>query len=210
MLITSKDLTGFAMNSADGEVGRIGSLYFDDRDWKIKWCVADTGEWLKGKQILISPSSLNDFRADEYAFGVELTKSQVESGPSVDTLSTKKFDQQTQRELPLAADDVLTPEDRLELRSKLDGHLQSSEILEGYEVRLHNVEVGHVSTLLVETEGWKIDSLVIETKGWWHGKKVLIPMGALEGLDEKEKVVFANLEIPAFQNLPEYNDKNSR
>ena len=181
MLITSKDLTGFAMNSADGEVGRIGRLYFDDRDWRIKWFVADSGEWLKGKQILIPPTSLTDFRADEYAVGVELTKSQVESGPAVEALSAKKFDQQSQMELPLGADYVLTPEDRLELRSKSDGHLQDSEILEGYEVRLHNVEVGYVSTLLVETEGWRIDSLVIETKGWWHGKKCLSPWAHLRG-----------------------------
>ena len=63
MLIKAKTLEGFKLDSLDGEIGKVKEFYFDDRHWTIRYLVAETGTWLAGRQVLISPyalSSVND------------------------------------------------------------------------------------------------------------------------------------------------------
>ena len=53
MLDKAKTLTGYSLQSLDGDIGKVKDLYFDDRDWTIRYLVADTGEWLGSRQVLI-------------------------------------------------------------------------------------------------------------------------------------------------------------
>ncbi len=58
MLIKAKTLTGYKLDSLDGKIGKVKEFYFDDRYWTIRYLVADTGNWLTGRQVLISPYAL--------------------------------------------------------------------------------------------------------------------------------------------------------
>ncbi|MGA9539063.1 MAG: PRC-barrel domain-containing protein, partial [Desulfobacterales bacterium] len=58
MLSKTKTLKGYKLNSHDREIGKVKEFYFDDRHWAIRYLVADTGNWLTGRQVLISPYSL--------------------------------------------------------------------------------------------------------------------------------------------------------
>ncbi len=58
MLSKAKTLTGYKLDSLDGEIGRVKDFYFDDRHWTIRYLVADTGNWLSDRQVLISPHAL--------------------------------------------------------------------------------------------------------------------------------------------------------
>jgi hypothetical protein len=55
MLCKAKTLTDYKLESLDGEIGKVKEFYFDDRHWTIRYLVADTGNWLAGRQVLISP-----------------------------------------------------------------------------------------------------------------------------------------------------------
>jgi hypothetical protein len=55
MLIKAKTLKGFKLDSKDGEIGKVKEFYFDDKHWTIRYLVADTGNWLTGNQVLLSP-----------------------------------------------------------------------------------------------------------------------------------------------------------
>ena len=59
MLSKAKTLKGYKLDSIDGEIGKVKEFYFDDRHWTIRYLVADTGNWLTGRQVLISPYALN-------------------------------------------------------------------------------------------------------------------------------------------------------
>src|ERR1019366_2899047 len=59
MLSRAKTLKGYKLHSLDGEIGKVKEFYFDDRHWTIRYLVADTGNWLPGRQVLISPYALN-------------------------------------------------------------------------------------------------------------------------------------------------------
>ena len=58
MLNKAKTLKGYKLDSLDGEIGKVKEFYFDDQHWAIRYLVADTGSWLMGRRVLISPYAL--------------------------------------------------------------------------------------------------------------------------------------------------------
>lgn len=85
MLIKAKTLEDFKLNSLDGDIGKVKDFYFDDQHWTIRYLVADTGGWLTGKQVLISPYALGDADRGQQNLTVDLTKKQIENSPSLDS-----------------------------------------------------------------------------------------------------------------------------
>lgn len=51
-----EDLRGDAIVARDGRVGSLEDVYFDDERWAVRYFVVDTGNWLPGRQVLISPA----------------------------------------------------------------------------------------------------------------------------------------------------------
>jgi hypothetical protein len=56
MLRSLKELQGYTVRATDGDVGSLGDFYFDDQSWTIRYLVIDTGNWLKGRRVLIPPA----------------------------------------------------------------------------------------------------------------------------------------------------------
>ena len=57
MLSPASGFRGRSIAAIDGDIGSIRDLYFDDITWTIRYLVVDTGSWLPGRQVLISPLS---------------------------------------------------------------------------------------------------------------------------------------------------------
>ncbi|MCR4332167.1 MAG: PRC-barrel domain-containing protein, partial [Sulfuricaulis sp.] len=83
MLSKAKTLKGYKLVSLDGEIGTVKEFYFDDHHWTIRYLVADTGNWLMDKQVLISPYALVAVNKEEHHITVDLTKKQIEDSPSL-------------------------------------------------------------------------------------------------------------------------------
>ncbi|MGA2751515.1 MAG: PRC-barrel domain-containing protein, partial [Verrucomicrobiota bacterium] len=85
MLSKAGTLTGYKLDSLDGEIGEVKEFYFDDRYWTIRYLVADTGNWLTGRKVLISPYALVAVIAAEQHITIDLTKRQIEDSPSLNS-----------------------------------------------------------------------------------------------------------------------------
>jgi sporulation protein YlmC with PRC-barrel domain len=85
MLRSVNDLQGLHIRANDGEIGSVDQFFFDDETWTIRHLVVDTGNWLSGRKVLISPIALG--RSDWGAAGLSLllTKEQIKNSPSIDT-----------------------------------------------------------------------------------------------------------------------------
>ncbi|MEX1049700.1 MAG: PRC-barrel domain-containing protein [Akkermansiaceae bacterium] len=83
MLRTAKQLKGLKLRALDGEIGRIHEFLFDDAHWTVRYLVADTGTWLTGRQVLISPSALEPVDAQAGLLPVRLSQAQIEDSPPV-------------------------------------------------------------------------------------------------------------------------------
>ena len=85
MLQSIKQLYGNKLGASDGEIGHVKDFYFDDQNWAVRYVVADTGSWLPGRQVLISPHSLGGLDQAGKVLRVNLTRKQIEDSPSIES-----------------------------------------------------------------------------------------------------------------------------
>jgi hypothetical protein len=85
MLREGQDLLGHSVEAADGLIGTVKDLYFDDESWVIRYFVVATGPWLSGRRVLIVPASVTMPVWESKRVQVGLTKQQVRDSPGIDT-----------------------------------------------------------------------------------------------------------------------------
>jgi hypothetical protein len=227
MLTKTTHLKGFAIRATDGELGTVDQLYFDDETWAIRYLTVETGGWLGGRQVLISPFSVvhTDWQAKQ--LDVALTKKQVENSPDIDT--HKPVSRQHEAEYlgyygypyywggpymwgpayypgdfaipPIASKEALA--DRIRKEST-DSHLRSTEAVTGYHIEANDGEIGHVDGFVVDDEAWALRYIEVATRNWWPGKKVLVSPGWIERVNWEESNVYVGLSREAIQKGPEY------
>ncbi len=221
MLNTAKILKGYSLHSLDGEIGKVKEFYFDDRHWAVRYLVADTGGWLTGRQVLISPYALAAVNKEEQYITVDLTKKQIEDSPSLD--SDKPVSQQFEESYyghfgwPLywAGPNMWGPSpfiirDREEWKESSksekawDPHLRSTHEVSGYHIQAADGEVGHVEDFIIEDETWAIRYLIIDTQNWWPGNKLLVSPQWIERVNWSESKVFVNVPRETIKESPGY------
>jgi uncharacterized protein YrrD len=85
MLHAVKDLHDFTVGATDGNIGEVKEVYFDDQRWAIRYMVVETGGWLSGRKVLISPISVRGAAWGDRVLNVDLSQQQVRESPSIDT-----------------------------------------------------------------------------------------------------------------------------
>lgn len=79
------ELVGYAVHTAEGNIGHVKEFYFDDAQWVIRYLVVDLGKWLSGRKVLIAPQALQTPDWKNKLFPVALTKEQIRTSPDIDT-----------------------------------------------------------------------------------------------------------------------------
>ncbi|SPF53359.1 PRC-barrel domain protein [Candidatus Desulfosporosinus infrequens] len=198
MLNKAKTLRSYKLHSLDGEIGKVNEFYFDDHHWMIRYLIADTGNWLTGRQVLISPHALVSVNKEEQYITINLTKKQIEDSPSLD--NDKPVSRQFEEayygyyEWPMYWD------------SQFDPHLRSTYDVSSYDIQATDGEIGHVEDFVIDDETWTIRYLIIDTRNWWPGKKVLVSPRWIESVSWNETKVFVNLLRETIKQSPEYTE----
>lgn len=224
MLIKAKTLNGYKLDSKDGEVGKVKEFYFDDKHWTIRYLVADTGNWLTGRQVLISPQALISVNKKEELVGVNLTKKQIEDSPPLN--SDKPVSLQFEEDLysyygwptywsgsemwgdyPYIVRDSNEWKASKQNEKKWDRNLRSSNFITGQNIQATDGELGHVDDLIIDDETWAIRYLVIDTAIWWVGKKVLISPHWIDHLSWEDLKVYVKLSREDIMQSPEYSEE---
>ena len=89
MLRKVKVMQGYKLGTIDGEIGNVKDFYFDDQHWTVRYMVVNTGNWLSGRQVLISPYSMVTVDEFEKTIVTQLNKKQIEDSPSLDAINVK-------------------------------------------------------------------------------------------------------------------------
>lgn len=157
---------GEKLRAFDGDIGHVRDFYFDDQNWTVRYLVADTGRWLTGRLVLLSPYALGDLAANGKALPVKLTRQQIEESPSIDEHMPvyRQHEEEYHRHYGypyyaqrsplwgLAGYPVLVPPPRsvdVE-RKKIDSHLRSTRHVKGYKVEATDGAAGEVEDFLIE------------------------------------------------------------
>ena len=229
MLTNATHLKGLTIRATDGELGTVDQFYFDDETWAIRYLTVETGGWLGGKLVLISPFSVINADWEARRLDVALTKKQVADSPDIDT--HQPVSRQHEAAYlgyygypyywggpymwgPAFCPAGLTSPggfyaeamaDRIQSESP-DSHLRTSDAVTGYNIEATDGEIGHVDGFVVDDEAWAIRYIEVATRNWWPGKKVLVSPSWIERVSWTDSKVYTGLSREAIKNGPEYSE----
>jgi sporulation protein YlmC with PRC-barrel domain len=229
MLQSIKQLYGNKLGTSDGEIGHVKDFYFDDQNWAVRYLVADTGSWLAGRQVLISPHAFGSLHLTGKVLLVNLTRKQIEDSPSIE--SHKPVSRQYEEEyfryygwpfywqgdalwgansfpvlmppakpLPGEPATAIGPQPE-----RADAHLRSAQAVNGYHIKASDGTIGHVCDFMMDDKSWAIAQLVIKTGHRFSGKEVRIPAGKVDRISYDESTVFVNLTSEAVEQSPAHH-----
>lgn len=226
MLRSMEELEGYVLEATDGEIGRCKDFLFDDQRWVVRYMLADTGKWLPGRKVLISPISLGEPDWESRRFSVKLTRDQVETSPGIE--HHEPVSRQYEAELfshlgylpywggtsvwgPSSVPESLRTMEveagsgvRVVIEPKGDPHLRSLDEVTGYRIDAVDDEVGHVEDFIVDDDDWVIRYMVVDTRNWLPGRKVIVPPQWIEGFDWQKKLAHVDLTREQIENSPEF------
>lgn len=224
MLRNLKPLYGDKLGALDGEAGQVKDFYFDDQSWAVRYVVADTGTWLAGRQVLLSPYGFGSLRLAGKRLLVNLSRKQIEDSPPIEAHKpvSRQYEEEYHRYYgwPFYWQGGslwgVSGLPNLELPAKLprsepsaaigrqaerpDAHLRSTQAVAGYHLQASDGVVGHVCDFLVDTQTWVIAQLVIKIGHRFSGKEVQIPTSQVERISYEESTVFVRLAKSAVES----------
>jgi sporulation protein YlmC with PRC-barrel domain len=229
MLRSIKQLCGDKLGAPDGEIGHVKDFYFDDQNWAVRYVVADTGSWLSGRLVLISPHAFGSLDQAGNVLHLNLTRKQIENSPSIEAHKpvSRQYEEEYYRyygwpfywqgdalwgmsgfpilELPpetLTGETVpVSPRPP----ERTDAHLRSAQAVNGYHLQASDGTVGHVCDFMMDAESWAIRQLVIKTGHRFSGKEVEIPTRTVDRISWDESKVFVNLTREAVEQSPAHH-----
>lgn len=225
MLRSTKELRGYTIRALDGEIGKVHELYFDDLAWLVRYLVVDTGTWLSGRKVLLSPGVVGQPDWETQTLPVELTKKQVESSPEIGT--NEPVSRQMEMDLhtyygwtpywrgglpelglgAAAAAQMIAEaaQGEAEKQRQEDPHLRSTREVIGYHIQARDGEIGHIDDFVVDVGTWYVRYLVIDTRNWLPGKKVLVAPAWVEEVNWASRSVSMDLKRETIKNSPEFD-----
>lgn len=231
MIRSVKHLKKFDIFATDGRIGAVDDLYFDDERWAIRYLVVDTGTWLPGRRVLISPLSVTRTEWGEQRLLLSISRRQVHDSPGLD--AHQPVSRRQEREyfdyygypyywgqaglwgahpLPM----LPSPEQLASQRAKAadaeraaaergDEHLRSAAEITGYVIHATDGDLGHVDDLLFDDISWAMRYFVVDTSNWWFGQRVLVAPEWISVISWAQRAVSVDLDRQLLKSAPRYD-----
>lgn len=217
-------LIGFSMEALDGEIGKVAEFYFDDQTWTVRYLIVETGSWLNGRKVLVSPTALINKHSTFGTFPVNLTKEQIRNSPDIDT--NKPVSRQQETELygyypwqsywgtsfytegiwqinnsygPIDQP-MVNEADQGGKRLTEDQHLRSTHAVNGYHIHALDGEIGRVMDFILEDQTWQVTYLVVDARHWFDSKRVMIPISKIKSVQWMDSQVVVDLSINSIKD----------
>ena len=223
MLHLARKVTGAAVRATDGDIGTLEDFYFEESRWTIRYLLVDTGKWLSGKRVLISPMSV---RGDwgRTGFRLNLSKDQVWNSPEFDDRQPLSREDETRilgyygypaywgaaniwgsYDNPAALVTAPPLSDRPDTTASIDPEareLRSVKRSTGYHIHASDGEIGHVDDFLIGQESWRIRYLLVDTSNWIGGRSVIVSAEELDGVDRVHGRLYVAASRDAIAHAP--------
>lgn len=220
----------YAIAASDGEIGSLEDFYFDDASWTVRHLVVDTGTWLSGRRVLLSPRSILGTDPSGQRLLTDLTRDQVRESP--ETGRDRPVSRQHEVELagyygypfywtgpyrwgatsypmPLDATNIPLPAATSGVAPRSDTdrddpHLHSATDVTGYGIDATDGELGHVEDYLIDEAAWAIRYLIVDPRNWWPNAHVLVGVDWLTGVNWERGTVGVDVTREAVRSAPEW------
>jgi uncharacterized protein YrrD len=226
MLKLTSRIKDLILHASDGEIGHIEEFYFDDDTWTVRYFVVNTGSWLTGRLVLISPVHVTRIDWNGKQVMLSLTKTQIENSPNIDT--HRPVSRQLEADFydyygtsyywggaslagvgPFPADLAgiaasVKAKTAAGEATTVDSHLRSTAAVQGYGIAASDGDIGHADDFIVDEETWKIRYVVVDTRNWLPGKKVLVSVESIEEVNWLDSMISVAAAKETIRSAPEY------
>jgi hypothetical protein len=204
-------------------VGTVKDLFFSGDSWVVRYVVVDTGRWLPGRQVLLSPHGLEQVYWPNRTMSVRQTRRQIEESPPVsehepvsrrreielaDYFEWPRYRNETAVDDPCAeAERAATGAAQLEAdvtQETPDPNLRSAKEVIGYRVEASDGEIGRIQDFVLEDDAWIIRYLVVDTQRWLPWGSVLVSPTWTKGITWEGKLVLLDLAQDEVKGSPEF------
>jgi hypothetical protein len=230
MLRSIKQIYGIKLGASDGDIGHVRDFYFDDQAWAVRYLVADTGEWLTGRLVLISPHAFGNLPEAGKNLPVNLTRKQIESSPAMESHKpvSRQYEEEyyryygwpcywqgdglwgmsgfpilSEKSKPFSGEPLNKSKAKKE---RADAHLRSVQAIIGYQIQTGDEIAGSVTDFLIDDKSWVICHLVVNTGNRFSGKKVLLLPNQVDRISWNDSKVFVNGSKEGILQAPVYDD----
>ena len=219
-----KQLHGYTLAATDGTIGQVKDFYFDAHSWAIRYLVVDTGSWLTGRLVLISPHAFGPINEDKETFAVKLSKNQIEQSPSFDAANPVSREFETNyytyygyptywsggglwgmSGYPSLPQETVPSDGRMDFVHPNDPDLRSAKAVTDFDIESMDGPLGHVTDFKVDDRSWAISDIVVESGHWYHGKEVLIAPSQVDRISFEDSKVFVRLTKEDISKTTEHN-----
>jgi uncharacterized protein YrrD len=215
MYAFTSDLKTYNIEAADGEMGKVKDLYFDDHKWAIRYAIADTRKWLPGRKVLLSPESFKEIEEKNKILHIGYDKETVRNSPSVP--ENKAFTRDTENTLigyygwsrywigsmlwgpgdrPLATFNVQPQPGQIDEKDitpyeQRQSELRSENELIGCRVHADDGKLGQIKDIVFDTAYWKLRYIVMQnSENFTEEEYILCPAEDIESVDWNEMDVY--------------------
>jgi uncharacterized protein YrrD len=207
-------IKGYAIAATDGDVGHVADILIDSASWMVRWLIVDTGSWLNQRTVGLPVWALSRPEPETQDLAVTLTRRQIERSPQIDgdrrltlereVLMSEHYasGRRSQPEPVQGSATTLVRAKQATVESS--GNLVSLNVLKNASVEASDGEIGHVDSLIVDTETWTIIYLVVHTGHWWADKKVLILPRIVVHIDDIRGSIDLNVSREKVRGSPDY------
>lgn len=211
MLIEARTLMGFGLECQDGDIGTVTDALVDDRQWSVRYLVADAGGWLPGRTVLIAPHAVRSVSSSLRRIGITVTRQQIAESPALLSHQpvSRTFEaaycahfrwplpgggSDSREPAPASARDPDHVVDRL-TPSSADRmpKLRSARDIIGHHIHASDGEIGRVEDVIIDDWTWAIRYLVADTQNWWPGAMVMIAPAYIERVRWDERTITVSL-----------------
>ena len=219
-----RELTELTILGIDGEIGSVQEVYFDDRNWAIRYLVVKAGGWLVSREVLLAPAAVTEINDALRTMKVALTKDQIRRAPPIEAAKplSRDYEEAYFRHFQWApywepgptewASSVPYPEmpplpidTTLPADAPKNPHLRSSREITGYDIQAMNGAIGHVEDLVVDDDTWTVRYIEVDTRNWLPGKNVLLQMMRIDHISWVDRSVAVMLSRQAIESAPAYD-----
>jgi uncharacterized protein YrrD len=83
-LRSAREVTGYRVFARGEEIGDVDDFVLDDSNWCLRYFAVDTGRWLPGRKVLVSPDWVTSIDWVDRRVSVDLARGVIEDGPTYD------------------------------------------------------------------------------------------------------------------------------
>ncbi|WP_053217097.1 PRC-barrel domain-containing protein [Virgibacillus senegalensis] len=234
MLYYASSLSDYQLKATDGELGKVKELYFDDKQWVLRYFGVDTRKWLPGKKVLLSPRSLQTVDDENRVIELSSDKETVRNSPSLDETSplTREYEMNLTRyygwapywtggflwgreDVPLVGA-VTNSEQAIDIQENREETLaeelthnlrEIDELIEKFTVHASDGKIGSINDVLLDGESWKLRYLVVKNSQDFSWKYSLLSPDWTQSVDWVDYNLYLDVTRETVKNGPGIEEK---